>query len=42
VEGIGHSFENFLQANHLVKKTLDIASHDMLLASGNGIWAMLE
>lgn len=39
---IGHAFENLLQSDHFSKKALDVVRHDVLLASGNGIRAVLE
>lgn len=42
MECIGHAFENLLQSDHFSKKALDVVRHDVFLAGGNGIRAMLE
>lgn len=39
---VGHALQDLLQPDHLTEEPFDIPSHDMLLASGNGVWAVLE
>lgn len=42
MEGVGHAFENLFEADHLVEEALDVVVHDVFLAAGDGVRAVLE
>jgi hypothetical protein len=42
MKGVGHALKDFFETDHLAEESFDISVHHMLLASCDGIWAMLK
>jgi hypothetical protein len=42
MEGVWHPFEDLFQSDHLAQEAFNVAGHNMLLASGNGVGSVLK